>query len=68
MARYTVILSDHSGYADYRVSALSRPQAIAEALKMHYEMDTQEEREERVSERSHQAEAIFIYAGWPRHV
>lgn len=65
MKRYTVILGDHCGYADYRVIAQNRTGAVDLAMNQHYELDTSHERAQRVSSRSHQAKALFVYAGWP---
>lgn len=67
MKRYTVILSDHRGYADYHVLALSRDKAIEKALVEHCTDDSEEEREEREHNRSHQPEAIFVYSGWCKY-
>jgi hypothetical protein len=67
MRRYTVILSDHSGYADYHVLAKDRKAAEAKAVALNCCTDSDDEREERVSNRSHQPETIFIFSGWDKH-
>lgn len=67
MRRYTVILSDHTGYADYHVLAKDRKAAEAKAVALHCSTDSDDEREERASDRSHQPEAIFIFSGWAKY-
>ncbi len=67
MKRYTVILSDHTGYADYHVVAISRDEAIEKAIIEHCKDDSEEKREERECSRAHQPEAIFVYAGWCKY-
>ncbi|HIG1633713.1 hypothetical protein JQC65_10695 [Escherichia coli] len=67
MKRYTIILSDHAGYADYHVLASDRASAIAKAVTEHCKNDSEDEREERQNKRSHQPEPIFSYRGWCKH-
>lgn len=66
MRRYTVILSDDSGYADYHVSAKDRKEAEAAAIVEHCKNDNEDEAERRESERAWQPHPIFIYHGWAK--
>lgn len=65
--RYTVILSDDFGYADYQVLAEDKKLLSAKRYQNTARTIQKRDKEERCSDRRLQPQAIFVYHSWCKY-